>query len=104
MHTRRDVGVARQIGTYSDAIEVAPGQRWLFSAGTPGLTADGTLPPDITGQAEIAWTHILAMLERASMTVHHLVKVTHCLLARPTSRPTPRCARASSATRGQGPC
>jgi enamine deaminase RidA (YjgF/YER057c/UK114 family) len=80
IHTTHDVGVARQIGTYSDAIEVAPGQRWLFSAGTPGLTADGTLPPDIAGQAEIAWTHILAMLDRAGMTVHHLVKVTHYLL------------------------
>jgi 2-iminobutanoate/2-iminopropanoate deaminase len=80
MHTRHDIGVARQIGTYSDAIEVAAGQRWLFSAGTPGLAADGTLPPDITRQAELAWTHILAMLERAGMTLHHLVKVTHYLL------------------------
>jgi 2-iminobutanoate/2-iminopropanoate deaminase len=80
MHIRHDVGVARQIGSYSDAIEVAPGQRWLFGAGTPGLNADGTLPPDITGQAEVAWTHVLTMLERAGMTVHHLVKVTHYLL------------------------
>lgn len=80
MHTQHDVGVARQIGSYSDAIEVAPGQRWLFSAGTPGLGTDGTLPPDVAGQAEIAWTHILAMLEHAGMTVHHLVKVTQYLL------------------------
>ena len=80
MHTRHDIGVARQIGRYSDAIEVAPGQRWLFSAGTPGLNLDGALPADITGQAELAWTHILTMLEHAGMTVHHLVKVTHYLL------------------------
>ena len=45
MYTRHEVGVARQIGSYSDAIEVARGQRWLFSAGTPGLNTDGTLPP-----------------------------------------------------------
>jgi 2-iminobutanoate/2-iminopropanoate deaminase len=75
-----DVGVARQIGKYSDAIEVAPNARWLFTAGTPGLALDGTLPQDITGQAELAWAHILKMLEQANMGVHDLVKVTHYLL------------------------
>ncbi len=33
-HKIHDVGVAKQIGTYSDAIEVAPNLRWLFTAGT----------------------------------------------------------------------
>jgi enamine deaminase RidA (YjgF/YER057c/UK114 family) len=79
-HKTIDVGVARQIGAYSDAIEAAPNLRWLYTAGTPGLALDGKLPSDITGQAELAWTHILAMLETASMTVHDLVKVTHYLL------------------------
>jgi 2-iminobutanoate/2-iminopropanoate deaminase len=80
MNKQHDVGVARQIGTYSDAIEVPPNARWLFTAGTPGLALDGTLPADVTGQAEQAWAHILAMLERAGMTVHDLVRVTHYLL------------------------
>lgn len=75
-----DVGVARQIGAYSDAVEVPPGARWLVTAGTPGLALDGTLPEDITGQAEQAWTHIIAMLTSAGMDVHDLVKVTHYLL------------------------
>lgn len=79
-HTIHDVGVAKQIGAYSDAIEVAPNARWLMTAGTPGLALDGQLPPDITGQAELAWTHIVAMLKKAGMTVHDLVKVTHYLL------------------------
>ena len=38
------------------------------------------MPPDIAGQAELAWTHIIAMLEQAGMNVHDLVKVTHYLL------------------------
>ena len=42
-----DIGIARQIGTYSDAIEVPANARWLFTSGTPGLTEDGTLPTDI---------------------------------------------------------
>jgi enamine deaminase RidA (YjgF/YER057c/UK114 family) len=78
-HKIHDIGVAKQIGKYSDALEVSPNQRWLFTSGTPGLAADGNLPSDITGQAEIAWTHIMSLLERAGMTRHDLVKVTHYL-------------------------
>lgn len=75
-----DIGVARQIGTYSDAVEAPANARWLITAGTPGLALDGTLPADVTGQAEIAWTHIVAVLEKAGMTVHDIVKVTQYLL------------------------
>jgi enamine deaminase RidA (YjgF/YER057c/UK114 family) len=78
-HRIHDVGVARQIGTYSDAIEAAPGLRWLFTAGTPGLALDGSLPKDITGQADQAWRHILAMLKQAGMAVQDLVKITQYL-------------------------
>jgi enamine deaminase RidA (YjgF/YER057c/UK114 family) len=79
-HAIHDIGIARQIGAYSDAIEAAPGLRWLFTSGTPGLERSGKLPPGIAGQAEIAWTHIVAMLEAAGMTVHDLVKVSHYLV------------------------
>ena len=75
-----DVGVARQIGRYSDAIEAAAGARWLFTSGTPGLGRDGACPPDITGQAERARGHILRILEKADMGVADLVKVTHYLI------------------------
>jgi enamine deaminase RidA (YjgF/YER057c/UK114 family) len=81
-----DIGIARQIGTYSDAVEVAAGARWLVTAGTPGLTLNGEVPSDITAQAELAWRHIIAILERADMTVHDLVKVTQFLL-RPADIP-----------------
>jgi enamine deaminase RidA (YjgF/YER057c/UK114 family) len=78
-HPIHDIGVAGQIGAYSDAIEVKPNQRWLFTSGTPGLSEAGELPPDITGQAELAWQHIRRMLERADMTVADIVKVTQYL-------------------------
>ena len=74
-----DIGVARQIGKYSDAIEVLPNARWLYISGTPGVALDGHLPVDITGQAEIAWAHIVNMLKQ-DMNVNDLVKVTHYLL------------------------
>jgi 2-iminobutanoate/2-iminopropanoate deaminase len=80
MNTRQDIGVARQIGSYSDGVEVPSGKRWLFTSGTPGLALDGTLPSDITGQAELAWTHIKTMLEQEQMTIDDIVKVTQYLL------------------------
>lgn len=79
-NTMHDVGVARQIGRYSDAVEAPPNARWLMTAGTPGIALDGTLPKDVAGQAELAWTHIVTMLQRADMTVHDLVKITQYLL------------------------
>jgi enamine deaminase RidA (YjgF/YER057c/UK114 family) len=78
--TLHDIGIARQIGRYSDAAEVSGNVRWLFTSGTPGLGIDGKLPSDIAGQAELAWQHIVDMLTRAGMTVNDLVKVTHYLL------------------------
>jgi enamine deaminase RidA (YjgF/YER057c/UK114 family) len=75
-----DIGVARQIGSYSDAVEAPAGARWLMTSGTPGLAPDGTLPKDVAGQAELAWTHIVAALKSADMTIHDVVKVTQYLL------------------------
>jgi enamine deaminase RidA (YjgF/YER057c/UK114 family) len=78
-HTTHDIGVANQIGSYRDAIEVGPNLRWLVTSGTPGLAMNGELPKDVTAQAEFAWQHIILMLERAGMTVTDIVKVTQYL-------------------------
>jgi enamine deaminase RidA (YjgF/YER057c/UK114 family) len=78
--TIHDIGIASQIGTYSDAVEVPANARWLSTAGTPGLAPDGSIAPDITGQAEAAWSHIVAMLEKAGMTIGDVVKVTQYLV------------------------
>jgi 2-iminobutanoate/2-iminopropanoate deaminase len=78
-HLIRDIGVSRQIGKYSDAIEVRPNVRWLFTSGTPGLDASGGLPAGITSQSEVAWKHILRMLEQADMALIDVVKVTQYL-------------------------
>ena len=78
-HAVQDIGVAVQIGKYSDAVEVGPNLRWLFTSGTPGLSITGSLPSDITGQSEIAWGHILKMLQNADMEIANVVKVTQYL-------------------------
>ena len=79
-NVKHNIGVASQIGKYSDALEVPANARWLYTSGTPGLALDGNLPDNIAGQAEIAWSHIVSMLARARMDVNDLVKVTHYLL------------------------
>jgi enamine deaminase RidA (YjgF/YER057c/UK114 family) len=78
-HAIHDMGVAKQIGAYSDAVEAGPNLRWLLTSGTPGLSTGGELPPDITGQAELAWEHVVRILGSAGMTVADVVKVTQYL-------------------------
>jgi 2-iminobutanoate/2-iminopropanoate deaminase len=78
-HTIHNIGIAAQIGAYSDAVETGSNLRWLLTSGTPGLQMNGDLPTDITGQTELAWKHILRMLARAGMTVADVVKVTQYL-------------------------
>jgi enamine deaminase RidA (YjgF/YER057c/UK114 family) len=78
-HLIHNIGVSHQIGKYSDAIEVQADVRWLFTSGTPGLEANGGLPVDIAGQTELAWKHILRILEKANMGVSDVVKVTQYL-------------------------
>lgn len=80
MNRTHDVGVARLVGKYGDAVEVPAQARWLFTSGTPGIDLDGSTPTDVTSQAELAWGHIVRMLDSAGMYVGDLVKVTHYLL------------------------
>ena len=82
MNVSRNVGVAAKIGTYSDAIETAPGARWLITSGTPGLDVQGTLPEDFASQATLAWENCLRMLAAADMGVHDIVKITQYLTRR----------------------
>ncbi len=78
-----NVGVAGKLGKYSDAVLVEDGRRWLYTSGTPGLAADGSLPPDFETQAQLAWEHVKAMLDAAGMDVGDIVKLTQSLI-RPT--------------------
>jgi 2-iminobutanoate/2-iminopropanoate deaminase len=78
-HKAIEVGAAKHIGRYSDAIETASGLRWLHTSGTPGVADDGTLPAGIEAQSRLAWKYILAALAEARMTTADLVKVTTTL-------------------------
>jgi enamine deaminase RidA (YjgF/YER057c/UK114 family) len=73
-----NIGVASQIGKYSDAVEV-PAGRLLLLSGTPGLSPGGSLPETFEAQAEQAWRNVFDLLKQADMGPEHLVKVTHYL-------------------------
>jgi 2-iminobutanoate/2-iminopropanoate deaminase len=78
-HKVHNVGAAKQIGRYSDAIETAPGLRWLYTSGTPGVSDGGKLPEGIEAQSRLGWDYILAALAKGGMTTADLVKVTTSL-------------------------
>jgi 2-iminobutanoate/2-iminopropanoate deaminase len=78
-HKIHDVGAAKHIGQYSDAIETQSGLRWLHTSGTPGVSEDGSIPEGIEAQSRLAWGYILAALSKARMTSADLVKVTTSL-------------------------
>jgi len=80
MNIAHDTGVARQIGKYSDAVEVPAGARLLFLSGTPGLGPNGELSPKFEEQAEQAWRNVAAALEKAGMQIQDLVKVVQYLV------------------------
>jgi 2-iminobutanoate/2-iminopropanoate deaminase len=74
-----DVGVAAQIGHYSDAVRVPAGYDQIIVSGTPGLAADGTLPADMTGQATLAWRNVEKILDAAGASLGDIVAVRQWL-------------------------
>jgi enamine deaminase RidA (YjgF/YER057c/UK114 family) len=72
--------IADPIGTYSHGVEVPPNARWLYVAGQVGIRKDGSVPPTIEEQTEIAWQNVVAILAAAGMKVTDLVKITQFLV------------------------
>jgi enamine deaminase RidA (YjgF/YER057c/UK114 family) len=72
--------IADPIGTYSHGVEVPPNARWLYIAGQIGMRKDGTVPPTVEAQTELAWQNIVAILAAAGMKVTDIVKMTQFLV------------------------
>jgi 2-iminobutanoate/2-iminopropanoate deaminase len=83
MNRMLNVGVAARIGTYSDAVEIAPGKRVLYVSGTPGLDAEtGQIPKNFVDQADLAWRNMKVILAEAGMSMEDIVKLTQYLTRR----------------------
>ena len=68
-------GVHPPFANYSHAVEVPPGARTLFVSGQLGIAADGTVPPDAEGQAELIFQAIARILREAGMTMANIVRL-----------------------------
>ena len=67
--------VAPPFGSYSHAVQVEPGHRWLHVSGQVGVMPDGTMAEGIEGQCRQAFANLRAILDHAGMTLDDVVKV-----------------------------
>jgi enamine deaminase RidA (YjgF/YER057c/UK114 family) len=67
--------VAPPFSNYVHAVEVPGNARWLYVSGQIGITSDGSVADDFTGQAEQAFRNVIAILEEAGMAVTDIVRV-----------------------------
>ena len=63
-------------GGYSQALEIQPGARLMFTAGQVGMAPDGTTADGFAAQADQTWANVLALLAEGSMGVDDIVKIT----------------------------
>ncbi len=76
MHTWHNPdGVPKPPSKHAQAVETAPGLRWLHISGQIGLDAEGKLADTPLGQHRQIWANIVKLLAAARMTPEHLVRV-----------------------------
>jgi 2-iminobutanoate/2-iminopropanoate deaminase len=68
--------MAPPAANYAHAILVTDATRWLHTSGVVPVRPDGTVPTDVTAQAEVVWQNVAAILRQADMDVDAVVSVT----------------------------
>ena len=67
-------------GPWSNAIEVLPGARYLYTCGLVGVRQDGTMEEGIAAQAVRIFENIHILLREANMDMSHVVKIISYLV------------------------
>lgn len=67
-------------GPWSNAIEVLPGARYLYTCGLVGVRQDGTVEDGIAAQAVRIFENINILLRQANMDMSHVVKIISYLV------------------------
>lgn len=65
---------------YHHAVVIPPNARILYIAGQVGMRKDGSLPDTLEGQAEQAWSNVMACVIAAGMGAQNIVKITAYLV------------------------
>ena len=67
---------------YAHGVVVPAGARTVFCSGQLGIAADGTVPPDVEGQAMLCFDNIAAILAEAGMGLADIVRINAYVTAR----------------------
>jgi 2-iminobutanoate/2-iminopropanoate deaminase len=62
-------------GPWSNAIEIKPGARYLFTCGLVGARQDGTFEDGVEAQTARIYENLKILLEEAGMDMSHVVKI-----------------------------
>jgi 2-iminobutanoate/2-iminopropanoate deaminase len=62
-------------GPWSNAIEVQPGARYLYTCGLVGVTKDGAIEPGVAAQAVRIFENVAVLLREAKMDMSHVIKI-----------------------------
>lgn len=68
--------VRKPFGHYNHGLLVPPGASLLVTSGQLGIAPDDSIPPDVTGQAELCFEAIKAILEEAGMTFADVIRIS----------------------------
>lgn len=68
--------VRKPFGAYNHGLLVPPGASLLVTSGQLGIGPDDTIPSDVTGQAELCFEAIKAILEEAGMTFADVIRIS----------------------------
>ena len=60
---------------YAHGVAVPAGARLVFCSGQLGIAPDGSVPPDVEGQATLCFENIAAILGEAGMGLGDIVRV-----------------------------
>lgn len=63
----------KPFSSYSQAVAIDPGARYLFVAGQVGATLSGEIPAEPAQQHQLAWENVLAILGAAGMDHRNIV-------------------------------
>jgi 2-iminobutanoate/2-iminopropanoate deaminase len=68
--------VRKPFGHYNHGLLVPPGASLLVTSGQLGIAQDDSIPPDVTGQAELCFEAIQAILAEAGMTFADVIRIS----------------------------
>jgi enamine deaminase RidA (YjgF/YER057c/UK114 family) len=68
--------VRKPFGQYNHGLLVPPGASLLVTSGQLGILPDDSIPPDVTGQAEVCFEAIKAILDEAGMSFADVIRIS----------------------------